>query len=77
MTTMSLDQSIEHGKDRRRPYYGSGRHDPTCRPHGGCPRCLRGRRHGTLLREMDAREQILEALEGMDAQETREVQVSP
>lgn len=32
---MSLDKAIAHGKERRRPYYGRGESDPTCRPHGG------------------------------------------
>lgn len=63
---MSLCKSIQHGKDRRRPYYGAGRYDMTCRPHGGCPWCLKNRRHGLLRLEMDARERILETLEGTD-----------
>ncbi len=40
---MSLDKSIEHGKEHRREYYGSQRIDYTCRNHGSCPYCRRNR----------------------------------
>lgn len=33
---MSLDKSIEHGKEKRKPYYGAKAIDRTCRNHGGC-----------------------------------------
>ena len=36
---MSLDKSIEHGKDHRKRYYGSKRFDRTCRNHGSCDFC--------------------------------------
>ncbi len=36
---MSLDKAIKHGKEKRKPYYKSGRFDKTCRPNGGCPHC--------------------------------------
>jgi hypothetical protein len=42
---MSLDKAIEHGKERRKPYYKSKAVDATCRPGGSCPYCQRGRRH--------------------------------
>lgn len=42
---MSLNKAIKHGKEHRKKYYGSGRFDKTCRPHGGCPYCERGRLH--------------------------------
>jgi hypothetical protein len=42
---MSLDKSIQHGKENRKPYYRSGKHDKTCRPHGGCPWCRGNRLH--------------------------------
>ena len=32
---MSLDKAIEHGKEKRKPYYGSKAKDKTCRNHGG------------------------------------------
>jgi hypothetical protein len=42
---MSLDKAILHGKEKRKPYYKSGKFDPTCRPHGGCPYCRKNRLH--------------------------------
>ena len=42
---MSLDKSIEHGKERRKPYRGSKAIDPSCRNHGGCPWCEENRKH--------------------------------
>ena len=33
---MSLDKAIEHGKEKRKPYYGAQSIDCTCRPHGSC-----------------------------------------
>jgi len=48
---MSLDQSIQHGKEHRKPYYNSGRFDRTCRPHGSCPWCERNRRYRNEKRE--------------------------
>jgi hypothetical protein len=36
---MSLDKSINSGKDHRRKYYGSKSFDKTCRNHGSCPCC--------------------------------------
>lgn len=42
---MSLDKAIAHGKERRKPYYGSKAIDPTCRNHGGCPWCEENRKH--------------------------------
>ena len=40
-----LDKAIEHGKERRRPYYGAKAVDRTCRNHGSCPACLGNRIH--------------------------------
>lgn len=42
---MSLDKSIQHGKERRKPYRGAKAIDPTCRNHGGCPVCEANRKH--------------------------------
>lgn len=36
---MSLDKAIKHGKEKRKPYYGSKAFDRTCRNHQGCQRC--------------------------------------
>lgn len=40
---MSLDQSILHGKEHRKPYVGAKSIDPTCRNHGSCPWCYGSR----------------------------------
>lgn len=42
---MSLDKSIEHGKDKRKPYRGAKAVDCSCRNHGSCPYCQNNRRH--------------------------------
>ena len=42
---MSLEKAIEHGKERRKRYYGAKAVDKTCRSHGGCPWCDGSRRH--------------------------------
>ena len=49
---MSLDKSIAHGKDHRKPYRGSKAIDPSCRNHGGCPWCEENRKH--KFRDKDA-----------------------
>lgn len=40
---MSLDKAIKHGKEKRKPYYGSKAIDCTCRPHGSCEWCRSNR----------------------------------
>lgn len=47
---MSLDKGIEHGKEWRRPYYGSAAFDRSCRPGGDCPWCYGNRMHSTRVR---------------------------
>ena len=42
---MSLDKAIEHGKEKRKPYYGSKAIDCTCRNHGSCDWCRENRLH--------------------------------
>lgn len=34
---MSLDKSIEHGKEHRKLYHDPKAIDPSCRNHGSCP----------------------------------------
>lgn len=50
---MSLDKAIEHGKEKRKPYYGSKAIDHTCRNHGGCPWCEENRKHKFRDEEKD------------------------
>lgn len=57
---MSLDKSIEHNKDYRKPYYRAGRFDPTCRPGGTCPYCVNSRLHSRRKKEIRAKEEIKE-----------------
>ena len=48
---MSLDKAIKHGKEHRKPYYGSKAVDHTCRPHGSCVWCKNNRLHKHKRRE--------------------------
>jgi hypothetical protein len=41
---MSLDKSIQHGRERRKPYRGGKAVDSTCRNHGSCPWCAKARK---------------------------------
>ena len=36
---MGLDKSIEHGKEKRKPYRGAKSVDKHCRNHGYCKWC--------------------------------------
>ena len=56
---MSLDKAIEHGKEHRKPYYGSKSFAPSCRNHGGCEWCEENRKYKYMKREaaMKAREE--------------------
>lgn len=49
-----LDKAIEHKKEKREPYYNSGKHDKTCRPNGRCPYCRQNRLHNQKKREAKA-----------------------
>ena len=50
---MSLDKSINSGKERRKQYRGSKRIDKTCRNHGSCDYC-KGNRLYSSKKAMDA-----------------------
>lgn len=47
---MSLDKSIERGKEHRKPYHGSKQFDRTCRNHGSCDWCKDNRLHADKKR---------------------------
>lgn len=51
-----LDKAIEHGKEKRKPYYRSGKDDATCRPHGGCPWCKNNRLHSSKAKKITCEE---------------------
>lgn len=57
---MSLDRSIQHKKDHRKPYYDSKRFDPTCRPNGRCSYCRNNRLFSSKKEGFRAREAIEE-----------------
>ena len=59
---MSLDKAIEHGKEKRKPYYGAQAIDCTCRPHGSCEWCRSNRLYQQLKME-EASRQALEEME--------------
>jgi hypothetical protein len=63
---MSLDKGINHGKEHRKPYYKSGRVDPSCRPGGNCPYCKSGRQHKHKKKKLEANEKIEEFQKGED-----------
>jgi hypothetical protein len=53
---MALDKAIASGKEHRKPYYKSARHDKTCRPGGGCSWCRGNRTHTNAVRLLKAGE---------------------
>ena len=58
---MSLDKSIESGKEKRKHYRGAKAVDHTCRNHGTCNFCKRGRLHKSTKKEHSTTE-ILEEI---------------
>lgn len=56
---MSLDKAIEHGKEKRKPYYGSKAIDCSCRNHGTCEWCLSNR----TIQQQKIEEAMKQALE--------------
>lgn len=63
---MSLDKGIEHGKEKRKKYYGSKELDRTCRNHGGCPHCEGNRMHKNKKKELLAQDLIEEWEDELD-----------
>lgn len=55
---MSLDESITHGKERRKPYRGAKAIDRTCRNHGGCEWCKGNRTHKNDKRELQCEQEF-------------------
>lgn len=45
---MSLDKSIQYGKEYRKPYYGTKAIDPACRCGGSCEWCQQNRQYKNL-----------------------------
>lgn len=57
---MSLDKSIQHGKEHRKQYRGAKAIDATCRNHGSCGWCHGNRRHKNDKRELAAEQELSE-----------------
>ena len=57
---MSLEKSIQHGKEKRKNYRDSRRFDWSCRNHGKCDWCKNGRLHNFKLKEFAAIQEIKE-----------------
>lgn len=55
---MSLDKSIEHGKDWREPYRRAKSIDKTCRNHGSCEYCKANRLYSSKKRKAIAEEKM-------------------
>lgn len=55
---MSLDKSIQYGKEHRKPYSGAKAVDSTCRNHGSCSWCQRNRIHKNEKRELTATQRL-------------------
>ena len=55
VNNMSLDKSIQSGKEHRKQYTGAKAVDAKCRNHGSCKRCLSNRTH-----KNDKRRNVLE-----------------
>lgn len=57
---MSLDKSIQSGKEHRKPYRGAKAVDCNCRNHGSCEWCHGNRTHKNdkweLAAELELRE---------------------
>ena len=57
---MSLDKSIQSGKENRKPYCGAKAIDRTCRNHGNCKWCKGNRTHKNDKRELAAEQELRE-----------------
>lgn len=55
---MSLDKSIESGKEHRKKWRGSKNFDKTCRNHGGCDYCKGNRLYSSTKRKAAAEEKM-------------------
>lgn len=57
---MGLEKAIEHGKEKRKPYYGTKSFARSCRNHGGCDYCKGSRLHSSNKRETAAEQRLKE-----------------
>ena len=57
---MSLDKSIQSGKEHRKPYRGAKAIDAAFGNHGGCEWCHGNRTHKNDKRELAAEQELSE-----------------
>lgn len=57
---MSLDKSIQYGKEHRKPYNGAKAIDATCRNHGSCERCHGNRIYKNEKRNLASEQRLKE-----------------
>ena len=55
---MTLNKSIQSGKEHRKPYRGAKAIDSTCRNYGNCKWCHGNRTHKNDKRELDAEQEL-------------------
>lgn len=55
---MSLDKSIQSGKEHRKQYTGAKATDATCRNHGSCKRCRGNRTYKNDKRKLALEQKI-------------------
>lgn len=61
---MSLDKSIQYGKEHRKTYSGAKAIDATCRNHGNCEWCHGNRIHKNEKRELEMEQRLKEFNQG-------------
>lgn len=59
---MSLDKSINNGREKRKQYKGSKLIDHTCRNHGTCKYCRDNRLYKFKIKEQIAKDKINEEM---------------
>ena len=57
---MSLNKSIQSGKEHRKPYRRAKAIDYTCRNHGSCDWCKGNRTHKNDKRELAVEQEVSE-----------------
>ena len=63
---MSLDKSIDSGKEHRKSFRGSKRFDRTCRNHGSCDYCKGNRLYSAKKALDEAKEKIKETDDALE-----------
>jgi hypothetical protein len=59
---MAFDRAYPNRKDQRAPHHGSKAFDRTCRNHGSCPYCQRGRLHQYTKAKERAEDELRDTL---------------